>query len=187
MWMVVVDAINYVNSNKSWSQSQPCWRHRRHNRSRWDVTDVGNCDGKYWWSKVNRVTVSESMLCFLTVIAVRVIGIVGLPDNVMEQSKGGDRSGVMKIFHKSRNSRMGNYVENLLQSKEMPKHWAETILASLRPTCWGGEEVIGLRLGIEEEGGVGWQCGELEFVLLIGRPGQLFQQIVQWTDLHCAV
>ena len=39
--------------------------------------------------------------------------------------------------------------------------------------------MIGLRLGIEEEGGVGWQCGELEFVLLIGRPGQLFQQIVQ--------
>ena len=32
--------------------------------------------------------------------------------------------------------------------------------------------MIGLRLGIEEEGGVGWQCGELEFVLLIGRPGQ---------------
>ena len=39
--------------------------------------------------------------------------------------------------------------------------------------------MIGLGLGIEEEGGVGWQCGELEFVLLIGRPGQLFQQIVQ--------
>ena len=32
--------------------------------------------------------------------------------------------------------------------------------------------MIGLGLGIEEEGGVGWQCGELEFVLLIGRPGQ---------------
>ena len=47
--------------------------------------------------------------------------------------------------------------------------------------------MIGLRLGIEEEGGVGWQCGELEFVLLIGRPGQLFQQIVQCADLHCAV
>ena len=43
--------------------------------------------------------------------------------------------------------------------------------------------MIGLGLGIEEEGGVGWQCGELEFVLLIGRPGQYFQQLEHKTSL----
>ena len=65
-----------------------------------------------------------------------------------------------------------------------PKQWtslvgSEANLPIGRSQCWTPlpsveveREVIGLRLGIEEEGGVGWQCGELEFVLLIGRPGQ---------------
>ena len=46
---------------------------------------------------------------------------------------------------------------------------------------WGGWLVLDWEL--KRRRGLGWQCGELEFVLLIGRPGQYFQQLEHKTSL----